>query len=220
MAHQQALGAADRAVHGLINSCETCTLCLRCSSSQEEEWTEPRFTCERVCTSEKLLKKLGSAAKASWGAWGLQCFAHAGEGAATGKCAISEACASSSPCSFPCRIPHPTPASLSAAHQVGCWGMRNGGEGASKILHAGLPSHSLQRCVHWAWTSRYPAMHAMWPYHSSPGLAITPNTFVPAALDACTDACQRAVCVNMHHVPSWNESCLQRCTAECMKKGR
>lgn len=40
---------------------------------------------------------------------------------------------------------------------------------------------------------------------------------VRAALDACTDACQRTACANTHHVPAWNETCMQRCTQECMK---
>eukprot|EP00879_Flechtneria_rotunda_P011911 GHRR01012441.1.p1 GENE.GHRR01012441.1~~GHRR01012441.1.p1 ORF type:complete len:118 (+),score=11.34 GHRR01012441.1:290-643(+) len=38
-----------------------------------------------------------------------------------------------------------------------------------------------------------------------------------SAYDACTDACQRAVCSVPHQVPAWNESCLKRCTAECLK---
>eukprot|EP00242_Pyramimonas_sp_CCMP2087_P016820 CAMPEP_0198210894 /NCGR_PEP_ID=MMETSP1445-20131203/22506_1 /TAXON_ID=36898 /ORGANISM="Pyramimonas sp., Strain CCMP2087" /LENGTH=100 /DNA_ID=CAMNT_0043885059 /DNA_START=173 /DNA_END=472 /DNA_ORIENTATION=- len=35
----------------------------------------------------------------------------------------------------------------------------------------------------------------------------TPNTCVTVcgtnAMDACTEACQRAVCVNLHQVPAW-----------------
>eukprot|EP00878_Enallax_costatus_P004692 GHUV01004940.1.p2 GENE.GHUV01004940.1~~GHUV01004940.1.p2 ORF type:complete len:121 (+),score=18.21 GHUV01004940.1:104-466(+) len=38
-----------------------------------------------------------------------------------------------------------------------------------------------------------------------------------SAHDACADACQRAVCSIPHQVPAWNEACLKRCTAECMK---
>jgi len=35
-----------------------------CSASvYEEEWNEPRFVCHRVCTTPRLLKKLGGAAK-------------------------------------------------------------------------------------------------------------------------------------------------------------
>jgi len=49
----------------------------------------------------------------------------------------------------------------------------------------------------------------------------TPNTCVTVcgvgAQDACTEACQQAVCTNMHQVPAWNDACLKRCTAECMR---
>eukprot|EP00884_Botryococcus_braunii_P014645 jgi/Botrbrau1/23181/Bobra.0041s0031.1 len=49
----------------------------------------------------------------------------------------------------------------------------------------------------------------------------TPNTCVTvcgtSGTDSCTEACQRAVCMNMHQVPAWNDACLKRCTAECMK---
>ncbi|WIA12841.1 hypothetical protein OEZ85_006468 [Tetradesmus obliquus] len=38
-----------------------------------------------------------------------------------------------------------------------------------------------------------------------------------SAHDACADACQRAVCSVPHQVPAWNDACLKRCTAECMK---
>ena len=38
-----------------------------------------------------------------------------------------------------------------------------------------------------------------------------------AAVDACEDACQRAVCLNMHQVPAWNDTCLRKCTSECLR---
>lgn len=58
-----------------------------------------------------------------------------------------------------------------------------------------------------------------------------------AATDACTEACQRAVCLNTHQVcapalcwtrctltvprttqvPAWNDQCLKRCTLECQR---
>ncbi|GFR47341.1 hypothetical protein Agub_g9036 [Astrephomene gubernaculifera] len=38
-----------------------------------------------------------------------------------------------------------------------------------------------------------------------------------SAVDACTEACQRAVCVAATHVPAWNEGCIRRCTAECLR---
>ncbi|KAK9866692.1 hypothetical protein WJX84_004268 [Apatococcus fuscideae] len=42
----------------------------------------------------------------------------------------------------------------------------------------------------------------------------TPNTCVTvcgtSTHDACVDACQRAVCANMHQVPAWNDACLKR----------
>ena len=58
------------------------------------------------------------------------------------------------------------------------------------------------------------------------GLAkdITPNTCVTVCgvspLDACTEACQQAVCTSMHQVPAWNEACISRCSTECQKRGR
>ncbi|XP_010254506.1 PREDICTED: uncharacterized protein At5g64816-like [Nelumbo nucifera] len=49
----------------------------------------------------------------------------------------------------------------------------------------------------------------------------TPDTCVTvcglSALDACTDACARTVCVNQHQVPNWNDICLRRCQSECLK---
>ncbi|GLI65682.1 hypothetical protein VaNZ11_009289 [Volvox africanus] len=38
-----------------------------------------------------------------------------------------------------------------------------------------------------------------------------------SAVDACTEACQRAVCVTPSTVPAWNEACTKRCTAECIR---
>ncbi|KAK3270046.1 hypothetical protein CYMTET_21530 [Cymbomonas tetramitiformis] len=38
-----------------------------------------------------------------------------------------------------------------------------------------------------------------------------------SGVDACNEACQRAVCVNMHQVPAWNDQCLKRCTQECIR---
>ena len=38
-----------------------------------------------------------------------------------------------------------------------------------------------------------------------------------AGVDACEDACQRAVCLNMHQVPAWNDACLRKCTSECVR---
>jgi hypothetical protein len=40
-----------------------------------------------------------------------------------------------------------------------------------------------------------------------------------SAGDACTEACQHAVCASMHQVPAWNEACVTRCSAEC-RRGR
>ncbi|KAG7671349.1 hypothetical protein Ndes2526B_g02152 [Nannochloris sp. 'desiccata'] len=49
----------------------------------------------------------------------------------------------------------------------------------------------------------------------------TPNTCVTvcgvSALDACTEACQQAVCSSMHQVPAWNEACITRCSTECTR---
>ncbi|KAG2450286.1 hypothetical protein HYH02_004794 [Chlamydomonas schloesseri] len=38
-----------------------------------------------------------------------------------------------------------------------------------------------------------------------------------SAQDACTDACARAVCVSASHVPAWNDACIRRCNAECLR---
>lgn len=38
-----------------------------------------------------------------------------------------------------------------------------------------------------------------------------------SATDACTEACQKTVCKNMHDIPAWNTSCLKQCTAECLR---
>jgi hypothetical protein len=35
--------------------------------------------------------------------------------------------------------------------------------------------------------------------------------------DACAEACQRAVCSVPHRVPAWNDACVRRCAAECLK---
>jgi hypothetical protein len=35
--------------------------------------------------------------------------------------------------------------------------------------------------------------------------------------DACAEACQRAVCTVPHRVPAWNDACVRRCAAECLK---
>ncbi|KAK9817079.1 hypothetical protein WJX72_009216 [[Myrmecia] bisecta] len=49
----------------------------------------------------------------------------------------------------------------------------------------------------------------------------TPNTCVTVCgaseEDACTEACQRAVCTNTHQVPAWNDACLKRCQTECLR---
>lgn len=49
----------------------------------------------------------------------------------------------------------------------------------------------------------------------------TPGTCVTvcgaARADACAEACQRAVCANLHQVPAWNDACMRRCENECMK---
>lgn len=49
----------------------------------------------------------------------------------------------------------------------------------------------------------------------------TPDTCVTvcgtSTVDACTDACQRAVCATVHQVPAWNDNCLSRCSSECQR---
>ena len=53
--------------------------------------------------------------------------------------------------------------------------------------------------------------------------AATPATPPPhpppklVADDSCAEACQRAVCANMHQVPAWNDACLKRCATECAR---
>jgi hypothetical protein len=49
----------------------------------------------------------------------------------------------------------------------------------------------------------------------------TPGTCVTVCgtsdLDACQEACERAVCSNSHQVPKWNAECVARCTSECQR---
>lgn len=53
------------------------------------------------------------------------------------------------------------------------------------------------------------------------GQDVTPNTCVTvcgvSAEDACSSACGRTVCSNLHQVPAWNEACIERCSAECLR---
>lgn len=50
---------------------------------------------------------------------------------------------------------------------------------------------------------------------------VAPGTCVTvcgaSAADACVTACTRGICINPQSVPQWNESCVQRCTAECLR---
>ena len=48
-------------------------------------------------------------------------------------------------------------------------------------------------------------------------IALSSCASCAAATDACTEACQRGVCTNMHQVPAWNDACLKRCTTECTR---
>ncbi|KAG2490198.1 hypothetical protein HYH03_011325 [Edaphochlamys debaryana] len=50
---------------------------------------------------------------------------------------------------------------------------------------------------------------------ATPGACVT--VCGVSAVDACTEACQRAVCVQQSHVPAWNESCEKRCVSECLR---
>lgn len=49
----------------------------------------------------------------------------------------------------------------------------------------------------------------------------TPNNCITvcglSSGDACVEACQRAVCSQLHQVPDWNDQCLKRCSTECLK---
>ncbi|KAH7421549.1 hypothetical protein KP509_13G063400 [Ceratopteris richardii] len=36
-------------------------------------------------------------------------------------------------------------------------------------------------------------------------------------VDACSDACVRAICSNQHHIPNWNDICLRRCQNQCLQ---
>ena len=62
--------AQSNIIHGLMtatqlrsSSSEISTGMLSRCRSQDEDWAEPRFVCERVCTGDKLLRRVGSAAK-------------------------------------------------------------------------------------------------------------------------------------------------------------
>ncbi|KAL6782710.1 CGL138 [Auxenochlorella protothecoides x Auxenochlorella symbiontica] len=49
----------------------------------------------------------------------------------------------------------------------------------------------------------------------------TPNTCVTvcgtSSQDACASACTRSVCTNLHQVPAWNDTCIERCSSECVR---
>ena len=55
------------------------------------------------------------------------------------------------------------------------------------------------------------------PSGSTPAAWLKAGGPVRAAQDACNEACQRAVCTNLHQVPAWNDACLKRCTTECLR---
>ena len=123
------------------------------------------FSCERVCTSDTLLKRLGSLAKAR---------------AARSPCrAARSAAASQPPHMLRCRLQEPTP----------------------------------NTCVTVCGVSSASARRAYKPFASaaaSPGGAHARRA--RTATDACTEACQRAVCLNTHQARAAAHPCRAHAT--------
>ena len=127
--------------------------------------TDPSFVCERVCTSDRLSRRMGGLVKVC-ASQRMQCHA---KGFAT------------------------------------------------RSAFANLQDPVPNTCVTVCGTSgMVEGMHNM---RLAPTLLTSYSQIVGcvAAADACTAACQQTVCTNMHQVPAWNDSCLQRCTAECLR---
>lgn len=124
------------------------------------------FVCERVCTSDRLLKKLGSLAKEPT------------RDTCVTVCGVSGACLQ--------QPQHPV------------------------LLSPPMQLHASQTAAP-VTASQPPGMCS----HTNVRLLLP--AVLTAAHDACTDACQRAVCSIPHQVPAWNDSCIKRCTAECLK---
>jgi hypothetical protein len=176
--------------------------------------------CERVCTSDRLLKKLGSLAKvcvcappgwrcparraaaAATAEWCQQCVAvllRAADARALLKQLTRAAAGAGMHACF--RSRRATPASPCAACQV------------SECVPAAVVA--MNGCGRRCQPHHTLAVHVTRPPAASPPAPCV--AWRQAAPDACTDACQRAVCSIPHQVPAWNDSCLKRCTAECLK---
>lgn len=126
---------------------------------RSEEGSDPTFVCERVCTSDRLLRRMGGLSK------------------------------------------DPTPNTCVTVCGISGQSFLPFGPCATAgSLHANLQSIP-QPCGDWANGQCH--MRSVW---------LTWALFRHAATDSCEDACQRAVCANMHQVPAWNQSCLKRCS--------
>lgn len=191
--------------------------------------------CERVCTSDRLLRRLGKLAKVRtrgagqlrdrigaapsaggpacrsgrmWLLWWVAAVSTAGHGPHVAACPVAArpqdptrnscitVCGTSRAGGHACQ--------LSAAPAAGA-----AGPGAARQQRLGLA----------AWSHSCVAPTA--PESPTPRCTPRPPPLPPPlplpAHDACVEACQRSVCSIPHQVPAWNEACLKRCTAECMK---
>lgn len=96
---------------------------LHSLSQEPDEWNEPRFVCERVCTSDKLLNKMGGLSK-------VRCSSIKVRMPVTQRHAILTHCM----LPLVCRIPRQIRASQSAGHQVnGKHGPFGGGWGIQMV---------------------------------------------------------------------------------------
>lgn len=174
----------------------------------DDEGGDPSFVCERVCTSGRLLKRMGSLSKVRM----------------TPRCRHRRRPAGS-------RHRRRPAGSRIITSVIRC------GRPAGPTGHAHTPvsyprtaprpaSQLGSSPVPWMERPASPpcppppsSQHKCHPCRSSQDP--TPNTCVTvcgvSSRDACAEACQRSVCAVPHQVPAWNESCQKRCVQECLK---
>jgi len=146
------------------------------------------FVCERVCTSDRLLKKLGSLAKEP----------------------------TRDTCVTVCGVSGNSVGSAASMTVIAAPHKCNPGATSSPALPA-AHAFNLKCLFVSACELQFLMMTTCLVQPVMPPAVSCTCPCTPAAHDACTDACQRAVCSIPHQVPAWNDSCLKRCTAECLK---
>jgi hypothetical protein len=181
------------------------------------------FSCERVCTSDMLLKRLGTLAKARQGpaARGAPALTvqprHAWLAQEPTPNTCVTVCGVSSACKAPC-----------AARHFGCRLHRLAHAGRQFVHSAGFPCRlfALTRRAPRAYRCSHGCMHRGVPARGvpehAPGTVASPLVEPPAggslraaaAADAALtpDVTLSPPCAQ---VPAWNDACLKRCTLEC-----